>query len=103
MHKRPKSQTHQRARSPIGEKTNEKRSRKKGQEGKRKPKKGEKKNNEKAEKIAEKDVAYPGLRQKPSINPREGGQRKEKAKEGLTKNVLTNSKGEPQVPQIQRQ
>ena len=75
---------------------------KKGQEGKRKPKKG-KKNDEKAEKIAEKDVAYPGLRQKPSINPREGGQRKEKAKEGLTKNVLTNSKGEPQVPQIQRQ
>ena len=62
-----------------------------------------KKNNKKAEKIAEKDVAYPGLRQKPSINPREGGQRKEKAKEGLTKIVLTNSKGEPQVPQIQRQ
>ena len=102
MHKRPNGQTHQRARSPIGEKTNEKRRRKKGQEGKRKPKK-RKKNNEKAEKIAEKDVAYPGLRQKPSINPREGGQRKEKAKEGLTENVLTNSKCEPQVPQIQKQ
>ena len=76
---------------------------KKDKRAKGSPKKGKKKNNEKAEKIAEKDVAYPGLRQKPSINPREGGQRKEKAKEGLTKNVLTNSKGEPQVPQIQRQ
>ena len=76
---------------------------KKRTRGQKEAKKREKKNDEKAEKIAEKDVAYPGLQQKPSINPREGGQRKEKAKEGLTKNVLTNSKGEPQVPQIQRQ
>ena len=79
---------------------------KKDKRAKRKTKKNKKykkgkKTNEKAEKIAEKDVAYLELRQKPSINPREGtgGQRKEKAKEGLTKNVLTNFKGEPQVPQ----
>ena len=86
----------------LGKKQMKKEGEKKDKRAKGSPKKG-KKNNEKAEKIAEKDVAYPGLRQKPSINPREGGQRKEKAKEGLTKNVLTNSKGEPQVPQIQRQ
>ena len=86
----------------LGKKQMKKEGEKKDKRAKGSPKKGKKKN-EKAEKIAEKDVAYPGLRQKPSINPREGGQRKEKAKEGLTKNVLTNSKGEPQVQQIQRQ
>ena len=87
----------------LGKKQMKKEVEKKDKRAKGSQKRGRKKNNEKAEKIAEKDVAYPGLRQKPSINPREGGQKKEKAKEGLTKNVLTNSKGEPQVPQIQRQ
>ena len=87
----------------LGKKQMKKEEEKRTRGQKEAQKKGKKKNNEKAEKIAEKDVAYPGLRQKPSINPREGGQRKEKAKKGLTKNVLTNSKGEPQVQQIQRQ
>ena len=32
-------------------------------------------------------MAYPGLRQKGSIIPREGGQVKETEKDGLTKNV----------------